>query len=457
MNLSPKLLESYCNHYSSRVLNRLKNAPSIFQYLAVSLLAAALYSTCPVWTQAYPGWSRFDIAQKLLWAIVTIVIGSLWVHRIPMRWMGLYFFTISTTAWAYNAWGLEQKWQTLLLAPLALLLGYTCLKVSSHFRSLKAKVTLSIFYSLLLLLLILFFGKLSFANQDYDRFSLYWLIHPEYHWLFVIYWIGANVSYTAREKLACALHPIFVLSPLPLPTDISIATDETEIRRNWWHGYFNILLAFGIYFLAMQWLKSETLNAIWAAGTSHAYAVMLRNWSTAIYVALIITGAMNAASGILRLYRLKVPDTTYYLLLAKTPLEFWQRSSCYLYHFTMRCIFIPFASLFRSTRLGFIAVGMFMVLNLFLLHDVMLKNLFKFFIPNLPIEPQELTVILSQVVFWVAGWFGLFFIFSFVSKSKAFQNVIVQWLSVFVTSFLVGNIADISYTFYLLIARTLHF
>ncbi|MCB0363627.1 MAG: hypothetical protein KDD35_12950, partial [Bdellovibrionales bacterium] len=213
--------------------------------------------------------------------------------------------------------------------------------------------------------------------------------------------------------------------------------NKTELRKFWWKGLYNCYLAALLFSLAFF------LKKILPGWESQSFANILFQYG---YFLLFLIASFNQLAGMSRMFGIDCPDPTHFLVLAKTPMETWQRGSTYLYRFFLRHIFIPLMRFSRHFALASLLSFVLVIGHMFLFQDIVVRGLFVQLVPELRAPPVN---ILSTVIFsfsWISIWYFWILIGASLWNRilRKFSHPICQWLSVIGNHLVVLSILPIT-------------
>lgn len=195
-----------------------------------------------------------------------------------------------------------------------------------------------------------FFMKTQFDNSVLGYF---WELKIPFLWIFISI---VPFQFPKEEKINWfyLFNPAHISRGVIWPSSTEYSTDYSEKKALWIHGMLNLILAL-ILMNARMLLESNYLSLNTTIFGKSAFTQLLR--------ILTDVGICNIITGMARLFGYKVPDATSFVLLAKTPAEFWRRGSVYTYQFILRTIFLPIFNLTKNRYFAVFIAFLFFYLN----------------------------------------------------------------------------------------------
>lgn len=385
------------------------------------ILLIFLYFTLPLWTQSeYPKWSKFFIAQDRTWALIILIVGSFFVYFVKPKYQTYLSLAFITSSWVIplNILG-SFRWE--ILAPIIFILGnYFFLK---KFR--KYHLVSLAFVAVLFLCLILFLGFDANKNHDGKVFQYFSVLHIE---VILFFFINSIFSKSTHDQLS--FNPLQLFAPLPIPDESYIINNKTEKKTNFIKGALYIIEAQFIFMALIALFRFEPFK--------ESPSVPIQFY---LFI-LFISASLKVCSGLLWMYGIQSPPTSYFLLLAKSPLETWQRGSLFFAKFIFSKIYLPLWIRTRNNLISTLASIMFVALNLFILHEFILGNLLSFLFPNLKFMVST-WFSLKQQTLWLGLWILWIFLFEHTFKKINFlsKTSIGNWILLLLTH--LGNMSII--------------
>ncbi len=417
--MSPQDLEKSILKFEDRCAQKAARWPRIL--LSASLTIAILlyyHFFYADWSHAYPTWTRFNILQDRFWldlVVVSLSVLSLWVSN-SLR--NLFFMLTILSAWFFSCYKLNSLDLSSLVLPLYFAAMFLIFKFFPNRKYLKFSASIILF-----ILTAHLIGILSLQKSDYRIFQFFWTLHPEYLLLHFCFW-----SFGSQTWVAVAPHNI--ATPVPLPLESSVASLPNEQKYTFSKGFYNLLFSVSTFAFTMKLLSIQMIFENPFLQSIYSYFIFL----------LCVVAGFNMTNALLRLHLVKVPDATFFVFLAKSPLELWSRGSVYIYRFFMQAIYLP---VYRKTRslaltLSFCFVAIF--INLFFFHDIALRVLFRSILPTMPISSMDYVDFLVSSFIWLILWFLFSAIFYFIRKFLFRGKVWFDWTCILATHLLSSQV-----------------
>lgn len=385
----------------TRAENWLLNAIGRRRFPGLEMVVLALYGAVfflwfqPLWQKGYVSWGRAFLVQDralLMPLLLGLTLVSLYLRP---QFQTVVLFLSTCVIWVYGCYEWIGFSFSMLVWPV--LLGTAYLGGQFSLGRGRARQLIAAIFFIALFFVMAFL--LGWEAQKLGKISIlrfFWLIHPE---LFLAFVLTAYFGYRNRAALPQFLNPVNVVAPTIWP-ESSLRSLESFVKvRLWWQGFFNILLAQFLFFVYFQILDLSVRY-----GVPPGVPLSLIQYASFL---IVIIAAMNTTAGAARMFGYKVPDATFFLVLAKSPLEVWQRASTYLYQFILNFIFLP---LYRKTR-SYAVTGLFcfiaIVTHMFLFHDLVVRGFYKLVLPVFP-APQ---VDVAKVFLTAFSYAGIWLVF----------------------------------------------
>lgn len=412
--MGPQEFESAWIRKEQKIVDLLTHIPGKKPLLLVAFLFF-VYLTFDLWTQSqFPKWSRFYIAQDRLWATYILVGFSfipLFINQ--LRNSSIFLVMVVALSWLYPVSRLGPLTWGAFLPIVFLVLGAVVINSGKWSRWLKLGILFILFLSLVSFLT---YEALQFQN---NKILLYFSnLHLD---LLFIYFIGALFNST---KVSYQIHfnPLQLMSPLPLPEKTQICATMTDYNKQFVQGMIELLQAQIIFIILIVSYQSfyvkTTVNPL-----VHYF----------LFLGFIVA-AMKCISALLWIYGIKSIPATYFLVLAKSPIEVWQRGAVYLADFIFNVVYMPVWKYFRKQWLAAVFVIFAILFHMFLFHEFLVKSILRFLFGSENFGTFNLSDFRSQALWigvWLA-WIGLFFVFQKLTrrwhKLKPFQ-----WLLIILT------------------------
>lgn len=423
---SPIDLEIKINKFEHFIVSLLNRKISLLVF-AFLLFLIFNYFTFSYWSYpAYPSWTRINLIQDKYWSSLIVLFGSLIVYFLNGKVKSTFLVMIVSLSWIFSL----SKLNTSILANLypIFFIGLVSL-ILMRFNF--SRIINFLIITLLYLLLIYGQAKTAFVTNDAKAFQFFSTLHTEYLYLYLI-----QLIILKSKNINLLWNPLQLFSPIPLPSTTSeVKTNKKELFLS---GFVEIVKSNLLMFLCFYVFKNIKIENLFLDSFLKYFSFIF-----------LITAAMSFLTGTLRIYGFNVISASYFLILAKSPLETWQRGSVYLAKFTFDFIFFPLWKKNRSYIIPSAFVITFIFFNLFLFHDYLLKLVVLVCFPNFLTSIPPLSSLYLQLL-WLALWgvwilaFNLLFL-----RAPALRNSKVgQWLLVFLTH--LGNASLIPLSYFLL-------
>lgn len=401
---------------------------SNFSFLIfLTVLSGLSYLLLPLWQSSdYPAWARLNLAQDRYWASLTIIIGSLFFYFIPQKITNIYLIFILCLSWFIPVYLLDSLRISSLYPILYILINSILI-----FKFKEYKKSLLIICTFLFLILVVLFGLDVELSKKGKLFQYFSLIHFE-----MLFFYFIQTIYQQNFNFIFNFNPLQLYSPIPIPAESEFIQNKQFKKTYFVKGMIEIaqsVLLFSCLFISLKvdFLKRQDSIII-------QYVVFL----------FFVIAVMKSLHGILWLFGFKTPSATHFVLLAKSPLETWQRGSTFVAKFIFNAIYFPLWKAFRSQFFAVTGVLLFVFFHLFILHDILLKNILILFFPAFQTMPASFHQ-LSQQLIWFLVWFLwiMGFMFSFQRIEYFKKSAFGQWLLIVFTH--IGNMLIMPLGFYL--------
>jgi hypothetical protein len=147
-----------------------------------------------------------------------------------------------------------------------------------------------------------------------------------------------------------------------------------------------------------------------------------------------IVAMMKSVTGLLWIYGINSMSATHFLVLAKSPLEVWQRGSVFIADFLFNKIYLPVWRRFRNLWLSSILVIVAIFVHLFVFHEVLIKTILRFQFGDVYFSIISFSEIFQWLIWalvWLV-WIGIFSVFLKLTQAWH-QNRLFLWLLVLLT------------------------
>lgn len=409
---APKKFEdAWILHESNLVENLSKkkwNKPLLF-----FLTAIFSYFVHDLWTQnTFPQWSRFYLVQDKLWASYALIFLSFVPLFIPkFRSSAIFLLCAVSASWLYPIYKLGLISANSILPIFYLLV---CALIC-RLQKLNSWIKFSI-------VVLLFLGLVSTMTKNAiaagnGKLLLYFSnIHLD---LILLYFVGVIFSQKSWP-IAFHFNPLQLLAPNPLPETSQVASSP-DYEKQFTKGILNILVAQIIFVLIIFALTTESI-----AQTTNPLVYYI------LFVATVI-GAMKMASALLWIYGFKTISATYFLVLAKSPIEIWQRGAVFIADFLFNQVYLPLWKRFRSSAVASAALVVAVLVHVFMFRELLVKSLLRWQFGEFFGSFGKAEAV--QWGLWVLVWLAWIGIFSFITKlTKSFHKYPgFQWLLIVLT------------------------
>lgn len=427
--MGPLKLEQFISNIENSLLQFILNRKFAFLYLTL-IFFAAMFFLSPLWTHSqFPSWTKFFVAQDRYWALMTLLIGayiSYWVNSKLYFHLLLVFFI--STSWLLPIYQLGSlRWEAVAPIIYILINSFFIGQFRQHFQ--KGLVVFSIASYLSL---VIFLGFDVLQNKDGRIFQYFSLLHLQ---MILFYFISRILR--GPQSSFFDFNPLQLFSPLPLPEESQHLISGQEKKSLFYKGTLQILEAQALFLLLMFVFKftPETTQKL----------IIFQFYSFLFF----ITASMKTLTALLWMYGFKTPSVSYFLILAKSPLETWQRGSVFMAKFIFSVIYFPLWKKFRNHFFPIVACVVFVLFNLFIFHEVILGGILSSLFPTLQFVMAKMASIKQQVL-WAALWILWIFIFEYTFNKMTFlkKTALGHWLLIALTH--AGNMSIIPLTIYLL-------
>lgn len=383
-------------------------------FLLFSAVAFAYFSF-DLWTQTrFPQWSRFNLVQDRLWAAYVVIFSSflpLFVTR--FRNSKLFLMLVLALSWllpiyAVGAIGIASSFPIIYL-----FLSSVVVASDKINRWIK-----------LITVVVLFLGLVSLITRDIinsqnHKVLLYFSnIHMD---LSLLYFIGAIFN---KVPFTFLMHfnPLQFISPSPLPESTQTSQNSSDYEKQCFRGWLGIVQTQIIFLIIIGLLKLDSI-----ANTQNPLIHYL-------FFILTITGAIKVVSSILWIYGFQSPSSTYFIILAKTPIEIWQRGAVFIADFLFNKIYLPTWKMFRRIWLSSMLSVLAILFHLFIFHEWIVKSVLRIQFGNM-LFGNFGWLETKQWGLWISVWLVWIFLFLGVTKlSKPFHSyALFQWVMVLIT------------------------
>ena len=428
--ISPIVVEKKFVELEEKLLLQMGNITAKWAPSLAILLLGALYHfiVFPLALTPSPFGVRIDLFldRKILYS--ALCTGALLFYYFPTSWFGILRYLTLTFSWVFACyWIMEPGW-SMTAIPLCALGGYVLLRYSQKSRFLA--ITGAPLFIVFFLAIGYLLAHEAATKNNSQVLKLFWILHPQMYLLFVVYWVLA-VNLPAKEDFAF-VPTNFAWSTL-WPEETTFCLEKVEQKKLWWKGIWNCYT--GAFLFAIAFLEKNLLASLHAQG----FAATLGHYT---YFILFLIASFSQVVGMSRLFGVNCPDPTYFMILAKTPMETWQRGSTYLYRFFFRHIYLPLYRLFRNYTLAVLVSFVLVIIHMMLFQEIFIRSFYALLVPELRAPPLNL---LSSLLF-STSWAGLWLILIIIGATlwsnllRRYPRPIFQWASIVINHFLISMI-----------------
>lgn len=379
-------------------------------FLPGAFLFSLLFSwlSFPFWSQAMPAWSRFFIAQDRVYGIFTLLAGFFISMVLPRNWRPAFHLLILLAAWLIPCFFLK-VFRPIVLGPIAyLVLNALLLRRPRLGR--PAKLLNALFVLGTFAVLIGALGWDAEISRDYRFFRFFWTLHLEILTLFFL----AQSFQSGALPFSISLNPLQLLAPMTWPTEMKFESDKGKQKYLRALGFFQLLVAQVIFWILLI-VVSRLPTTFTPVNSILHYTVFV----------FFVMAALGVVSAFVHLFGYQAPDATYFMILAKSPLEIWQRGSTYTAQFFFRNIYFPVWVRSRQTWLATSVLVLAIFFNLYLFHDFFLRELLRRVAPTLPVMVGTTAQTFVLPALWMLSW--LIWILAFYFMTRVFAFLRTGW------------------------------
>ena len=410
----PQNIETAWIETEKSIVETMTKKKWIKPFLLFTTIAFAYFSF-GLWTQTqFPQWSRFNLIQDRLWATYVVIFSSfvpLFITR--LRNSKLFLMLVLALSWLLPIYAIGAIGITSALPIIYLFLSSVV--VASH----KINRWLKLF-----IVVVLFLGLVSLITRDIinsqnHKVLLYFSnIHMD---LSLLYFIGAIFN-KVPFKFLLHLNPLQFVSPTPLPETTQTSENSSEYDKQCFRGWLGIIQTQIIFLFIIGLLKLDSI-----ANTQNPLIHYL-------FFILTITGAVKLVSSLLWIYGFQSPSSTYFIILAKTPIEIWQRGAVFIADFLFNKIYLPTWKIFRRIWLSSMLSVLSILFHLFIFHEWIVKSVLRIQFGNM-LFGNFGWLETKQWGLWIGVWFVWILLFLGVQNlTKKFHgNSLFQWGMVLAT------------------------
>lgn len=424
--MTPIQLEWKWQNTEERITNYFVRSSLAF-LLLLATIAVLAYILFPLWqSSAYPAWARLNLVQDRYWASLTLITGALLFYFVPGKTVNFYLIFILCLSWFIPVYLLDSLRISSIFPVLYILLNSFFI-----FQFKKHKTILLFLCSFLFVALNILLGLDVELNKKGKLFQYFSLIHFE-----MLFFYFIQTIYQEKSNFVFNLNPLQLYAPLPLPIESEFIKNSPLKKAYFIKGFLEIAQSFLIFNSLFLLFKADLLKQ--KPSLVVPYVVFL----------FFVIAVMKSLHGILWIFGFKTPSATHFILLAKSPLETWQRGSTFIAKFVFNIIYFPLWKAFRSQIIAVFGVLVFIFFHLFLLHDFFLKNIFILFFPTFQTFPTTTHQLYQQLI-WLTVWLVWILVFMFTFQKITFlkKTPTGMWILVLLTH--IGNLLVLPLSLYL--------
>jgi hypothetical protein len=329
-----------------------------------------------LWEMNFPARAHFEVVAATRFFISPLLIASvffLWVPnqaRAAAAWvtlaaMWIAWFLSSLAVPFLSTWGV--LFFPIVTAVTALLFAW---RGRPSYRPGLAALVLS---------LVFFAFLIQIAREAEANVSAYWVdrvwsMQPSYYYVMAMSFLLAE--HGAKNFSALATNPSHLLFPLVWPLDTAPGPRDSGFAARyelWCEGALRAAKALLVTFLLIAGqvlLRPETGGTV--ARSLWFYLFLLG--------ATVVLG--NLGVGLAQMFGVPAPPGTWFIFLARSPLDFWKRDSTYAYKFAIRFIYFPAARVFKKAWPALIFAFAFFIFYRFTFKLLVVDNLNHWLAPS---------------------------------------------------------------------------
>lgn len=429
-SFTPVTLEKIWIDTENKIAEKLSTFSAIVLFFSLFFLGGAYFGYGTWTTLPLPAWGRFFIAQDRYWASIVLLAGAFFHYLLnPKGKLNiLVLSSIVTASWLFPL----SKLQAIRIeAFYPILFVFLC---SSILKFVKTKKVFLLFFFIGIFILLVFGLYQAAATTHNGKVLQYFsVLHLDVLLLYFIQrlFVGQNLEPDFD------FNPLQLYLPLPIPAESTLSSKKAERKLLFVKGCIQIAQAQIIFLILLTIVSKQYFRE-----TENPYSHYL------VFLFLVACG-MKMVTGLLWAYGFKTPPASYFIFLAKSPLEIWQRGSTYLAKFAFFNIYLPIWKRVRNSFFPSAAVLAFVFFHLFFFHEVLIKKIISLFIPGIVVAGLSPEVLMQQLI-WLAIWLIWIFCFLFVLKKYplAIHGRFSSWFLVLLTH--LGSASVIPVTFYLM-------
>ncbi len=260
-----------------------------------------------------------------------------------------------------------------------------------------------------LLLALIFWGLyIGLFSGPSLASPFFWDLKLSFFWIFLTLLLARRAPF----QWELVLNPINFLRGTIWPDAVQYLSDHAKRKEVYFQGTLSLLVGLTIGLLRIAAEQALDLQKP-SQGPLLTTAIVSLRYLTDIAL-------FNLLVGVARAMGFRAPDATHFLLLSKTPAEFWRRSSVYTYQFVLRYIYLPIFQKTRNQVLALFLGYLFFFFNRAGLHEIFSVD------PRFDLKSALLAFLLYFVAILISQRYWIF--------SKALlQKPQFAWLSIAIT------------------------
>lgn len=414
--MSPVELEAKILNFEARLSTRGADN-KLTLWIGIAIGCILLIATYPLWNTQMPGWSRFFIIQDRYWGGIVLFAGFVLSLLIPTRFNSYLFPLLALATWVIPC-AILHIYRPYALAPVVFLAFNAFVLMRSRpstlHRLMSAGAVLVSFA-----ILIWGLGADAAASKDYNLFRLFWTMHLE---ILAIYFFATSLS-TGAVSTIVTLNPVQLFFPLPWPRSLALTKDKHRLRVLRTSGFIRLFLSevtiVALFYVLPLLPSGQNISAsLW-----HYLSFLL-----------FVSAGLGTVTGFLRAFGYETKDATYFMILAKSPLELWQRGSTYMAEFLFQNVFFPTWKISRNTWIAGSVLISAIFFHLYFFHEYFLRELLRWMEPSLPIPPSSWEQAFLVPMLWMFCWLMWIALFALVTKYfKFLKSDWGAWIAVLLT------------------------
>lgn len=402
---------------------------SWFFPVGIFICASYIFFSYSLWFEPHPEWSRFYLFQNRYWGSLVMALGAIFYLAISYRFRTFYFLMLMALSWLIPCFQMG-VYRPIIAAPVGLVLILTLIVSRIHQSKIFGLSLIGRRWVSLIAVIASFLFTIwliaedARISSDFRLFQFFWTLHFE---MLLFFFVGCCFS-SQPTNLLLALNPLQLWSPLTWPDSAVTLSPSSQdyvqkLRRLKVSGLLQVILSnfqFLVILLLMRWLPVES--------------DFFGAFSHYLYFLLTVTAAFGAVTGFLKLFGYQATDATYFIFLAKSPLEIWQRGSIYMSKFLFQFVYLPVWKRTRRIWLASATVMLVVFFHLNLFHEFFLREFIRWMTPSLPIASASLSQTLLIPLLWSLVWLMWIGVFQISLKSfPALRESKGAWVAIVIT------------------------